>query len=181
MTERVIVFIDGSNFYHSVKEEFSIHDNIDFRASGFDSLIKTLTGQRLLAAVYYYNAPLDRNLNKEVYSKQQKFFDELRRLPGWNVILCRLRKNETGNYTVKGDDVHLAVDMVRLTYENVFDTAIIISGDGDFVPAIKVVQKLGKRVENAYFNVSASSYLKQVCNSSIPLESVVKEILENKK
>jgi len=56
--ERVIVFIDGSNFYHSVKETFDLHDNqIDFR-----KLIEILRAGRLLVGVYYYNASLDRGL-----------------------------------------------------------------------------------------------------------------------
>jgi len=176
--ERVAIFIDGSNFYHSVKELFFIHDNVDFRAQGFNALINELAKGRLLVGVYYYNAPLDRNFNPDIYSKQQSFFAELKRLPGWFVILCRMRKDGTGQYTVKGDDIHIAVDMVGLAYEDAFDTAILVSGDGDFVPAIKKVQKLGKRVENAYFSISSSSFLKQTCNSSVLLDDLTDRIMK---
>jgi hypothetical protein len=35
-TERIAIFIDGSNFYHSVKDTFGLHDNeIDFTISGY--------------------------------------------------------------------------------------------------------------------------------------------------
>lgn len=63
--------------------------------------------------------------------------------------------------------------MVSLAYENQYDTSILVSGDGDFAPAVKRVQKLGKKVENAYFVVSRSSLLKQVCNKSILLDDIV--------
>lgn len=182
--ERVIIFIDGSNFYHSVKDTFSVHDNVDMGYEGFKKVIDYLRKDRLLVATYYYNAPLDRSYNQEIYSKQQKFFSDLRKIPGFKVILCRLRKmkDDSGNYkyAVKGDDINLAVDMVRLAYENAYDTAIVVSGDGDFVPAIKVVQKLGKRAENAYFYSTRSNYLKQVCDSSIMLDEKINEILKEK-
>ena len=179
--ERVIIFIDGSNFYHSVKETFDLHDNqIDFR-----KLIEILRVGRLLVGVYYYNASLDRGYNEEVYWKQQKFFSELRNIPGFHVILANMRKikkpDGTFEFTVKGDDVYLGIDMVSLAYEDTYDTTILVSGDGDFVPAVKRIQKLGKRAENAYFLISKSDFLKKVCNSSLILDDIVeKECIKEK-
>lgn len=172
-SERVIIFIDGSNFYHSIKETFNVyHEEIDFR-----KLIDILKAGRLLVGVYYYNAALDIKFNKDVYWKQQKFFADLRKIPGFNVILANMRKTVRANgkieYTVKGDDIYLGIDMVSLAYENQYDIAILVSGDGDFSPAVKRVQKLGKKVENAYFIISRSSLLKQVCNKSILLDDII--------
>ncbi len=139
----------------------------------------------MLIGVYYYNAPLDRSYNEEIYWKQQKFFSQLRKIPGFNVILCTLRKRRTPSgkieYKMKGDDIHLAVDMVSFAYEDTYDTAILVSGDGDFVPAIKRVQKLGKKVENAYFRISRSDFLKKVCNSSICLDDFIEDCIKDKK
>ena len=71
--QRVAIFIDGSNFYHSMKETFGFHENdIDF-----GRLVDMLKNDALFIGAYYYNAPLDRGYNEEVYWKQQKFFDEL--------------------------------------------------------------------------------------------------------
>lgn len=178
--ERVAIFIDGSNFYHSVKETFDVHDNqVDFA-----KLIEVLRKDRLLFGVYYYNAPLDRGYNFEIYRKQQKFFSELRKIPGFHVILCNMRKlkraDGTLEFAVKGDDIYLATDMLSFAYENVYDTAVLVSGDGDFVPLIKKVQKLGKNVENAYFSVSRSDFLRNVCNSSVLLDEAMKGIVRNK-
>ncbi len=179
-TERVAIFIDGSNFYHSVKDTFGMHDNeMDFR-----KMIDILRNNRLLIGTYYYNAPLDRGYNKKIYHKQQIFFSELRKIPEFRVILCRMRKIKKPDgkfkFTVKGDDIYMATDMVSLAYEDAYDTAIIMSGDGDFVPAIKKVQKLGKNVENAFFKVSSSDYLKGVCNKSVRLDDFVLECLKDK-
>ncbi|MCX6818565.1 MAG: NYN domain-containing protein [Candidatus Aenigmarchaeota archaeon] len=172
--ERVAIFIDGSNFYHSVNDTLLIHDNqIDFT-----KLIELLKKGRMLIGAYYYNAPLDRSYNFEIYRKQQKFFSELRKIPGFHVVLCNMRKIKRPDgkleFAVKGDDIHLATDMLSMAYENVYDTAVLVSGDGDFVPAITRVQKLGKKVENAYFSVSRSDFLRSVCNYSIILDDILK-------
>jgi len=170
---RVAIFIDGSNFYHSMKSTFMVSDsdsNVDFR-----KLIDILKGGRLLVGTYYYNASLDRGFNAEIYWKQQKFFADLRTIPDFHVVLCRLRKGGDGVYTVKGDDINIATDMVSMAYENQYDVAILVSGDGDFVPAIKKVQKLNKNVENACFHCSASNFLKSVCGSSIPLDEIIEQ------
>ncbi len=179
--ERVAIFIDGSNFYHSVKEILGLHDNqIDFM-----KVVEALRKQRLLVGTYYYNAPLDRGYNPDVYRKQQKFFSELRKIPDFHVILCNMRKTRkpdgTIEFAVKGDDIYLATDMLSFAYENKYDKAILVSGDGDFVPAIRKVQKLGKLVENAYFSVSRSNFLKQVCNTSVLMDEVIADCIKENK
>ena len=178
--ERIIIFIDGSNFYHSINDSCELHDNeIDFT-----ELVSNLKGDKLLIGVYYYHAALDRSYNKEIYSKQRRFFSELRRIPDFHVILCKMRKHMDARgkprYSVKGDDIHIATDMLSGAYEDKYDTAILVSGDGDFVPAIKKVQKLGKKVENAFFKISSSTYLKEVCNSSVCLDNFIIDCLKNK-
>lgn len=177
--ERVSIFIDGSNLYHSFKK-LKIAGQINF-----PKLIEVLRKNRLLIETFYYNASLDRGVDAGKYWKQQSFFDNLRKIPDFQVILCRMRKDkkENGNFdfVVKGDDIHLASDLIGGAYENLFDTAIIVSGDGDFVPAIQKVQKLGKKVENVYFSSSSSDYLKKLCNSSFCLNLIINKIINKKK
>ncbi|MBI2630241.1 NYN domain-containing protein [Candidatus Pacearchaeota archaeon] len=172
--ERVAIFIDGSNLYHSLKRFNTPKIN-------FKKLINILSGERLLVSVFYYNAPLDITLNPEKYWKQQKFFNQLREIPKFNVVLSKLRKymknKEVIAYEVKGDDVHLAVDIVSGAYENLYDVAIIVSGDEDFVPAIDKIKQLNKKVENAYFIGSSSAALKNISDSSICVNKIIKEIL----
>lgn len=172
--ERVSIFIDGSNLYHSLK---SLHIN----EINFDKLAKKLGGDRQIVSVFYYNAPLDITYNPKKYWEQQRFFDKLRKLPFFKVVLCKMRKirrsNKTVNYEVKGDDVYLTVDLVSGAYENLYDIAIVVSGDEDFVPALKKVQKLGKKVENAYFISSSSSALKHASNKSICINHFIKEVI----
>lgn len=46
--ERLAIFIDGSNFYHSVRDTFGMHDNVDLGAEGFARLIEILKGSKML-------------------------------------------------------------------------------------------------------------------------------------
>ena len=162
--ERVIIFIDGSNHYHIIKEMFNSKKSMDFN---FEMFVKELSGKRKLVRVYYYTAPLDRKKDENTYIKQQKFFEKLRRIPNFNLVLCRMQKVKIDGkiiYQVKEDDIHLAVDMVKLAFNKAYDTAILISSDGDFVPAVKAVKETGRNVENIGFESKFSYHLKQECD-----------------
>lgn len=171
--ERVVIFIDGSNLYHSSKK-LKIIDKIDFQ-----KLINVLIGERNLIKVFYYNAPLDLSVNPKIYWKQQKFFNILRNIPKVEVILCKQRRKSVNGkfeYEVKGDDTHLVSDLVGEAYENLYDTAIIVSGDEDFVSPIKRVRKLGKKIENAWFSSSSSFNLRKACDNSIHINKILSKI-----
>jgi len=159
--ERVAIFIDGSNQYHILKNMFP-----DRKISSFDfrRFIQLLVGKRKHVRTYYYGVPLDISYNKRTYMKQQRFFDMLQRIPDFNLILCRMQKVKMEGktvYQVKEDDIHLAVDMVKLAYNDVYDTAILVSSDGDFVPAIIAVKEKGKKIENIGFENKFSYHLRQ--------------------
>jgi len=161
-SNRVIIFIDGSNLYHIIRDIIgSSYSLIDFNFEGFT---KYLCDGRKLVRVYYYTAPLDKKKDEETYKKQQKFFEYLKKIPNFNLVLCRMQKdidNGILKYSVKEDDIHLAVDMVKLSYNDAYDTAILVSSDGDFVPAIEAVKEKGKNVENIGFETKFSWHLKQ--------------------
>jgi len=162
--ERVIIFIDGSNHYHIVKDMFSTKKSMDFN---FERFVKYIVGERKLIRVYYYTAPLDRKKDEKTYVKQQKFFEKLRRIPNFSLVLCRMQKVKIDGkiiYQVKEDDIHLAVDMVKLAFNKAYDTAVLVSSDGDFVPAIKAVKETGRNIENIGFETKFSYHLKQECD-----------------
>ncbi|MFA5125804.1 MAG: NYN domain-containing protein [archaeon] len=160
--ERAIIFIDGSNFYHILKSTFGSSKSMnDF---DFQSFVKHITQNKELIRTYYYSAPLDKNKDPAVYAKQQKFFEELKKIPSFELILCRMQKgkqNGKTTYMVKEDDIHIAVDMVKLAYNNAYDVAILVSTDGDFVPAIEAVKERGKKVMNIGFETKFSWHLRQ--------------------
>ncbi|MBI5970782.1 MAG: NYN domain-containing protein, partial [Deltaproteobacteria bacterium] len=68
-------------------------------------------------------------------------------------------------------DVNIAVDMLTMAFKNIYDTAILVSGDGDFEKAIKGVKDLGKHVENAYVNTGHSRQLMRICDKFVDLNA----------
>lgn len=163
MDERVVIFIDGSNLLHGLKQDFNRID-IDFV-----KLVKKLVNFRYLVRVYYYSALPDQKIDPERYKKQQQFLDALQRKDYFNVVLGRLERRDQ-TYVEKGVDISLAVDMLDLAFTNVYDTAIIISGDGDFAHAVEVAKRLGKHVENVSTHSCLSRHLEQTCDRRIILD-----------
>ena len=173
VVERVSIFIDGSNLYHSLKKLNGV--KIDF-----EKLVNTLSKDRILIYAFYYIAPLDITSNEKTYWKHQKFLAELEKIPKFKVVLCTLRKSlkEDGNFSfeVKGDDVHLANDLLVGAYENLYDSAILVSGDEDFIPVIDTLKKLKKKTENAFFMPTSSKKLRKTCDKSINLKNIIDNI-----
>ncbi len=144
MGELVAVFIDGSNLYRVLGDNVGRHD-LDFQKFA----AKLVRGRRLLRT-YYYTAAVDQFKDLERYKSQQKFFYNLYRTPYLELRLGRLVSH--GQEEVeKGVDVRLAIDMLKLAWADAYDTAILVSHDGDFADAVLAVKEMGKHVECAGF------------------------------
>jgi len=55
--------------------------------------------------------------------------------------------------------------MLNMAHHNSYDTAILISGDGDFVEVINSIQNMGKQIENCVFKGRKSDNLLKACDS----------------
>jgi len=177
--ERVAVFIDGNNFYFGLRKLYG--KNKSLKNFGFQSFANFLAGKGKVIGIYYYNAQLDSEFNSKKFKSQKEFFTKLRLIPNFNLVLCKLlKRNIAGTnkhyYIIKEDDIHMAVDMVDGSADDTFDTAVLVSGDGDFVPAVSSVKRRNKKVKNVYFKGSSSRNLKNHCDNSLEL---TKEILND--
>ncbi|ATZ61153.2 MAG: NYN domain-containing protein [Methanosarcinales archaeon Met12] len=169
--KRVYVFVDGNNFYHGLKHNVGFTD-IDFYKFGLK--LAKLKPKRELIRVYYYNAPHKQDSSKR-YKDQQRFFNAVKRTPYTELKLGRLVPR--GNtFIEKGVDIQIAVDMARFAVNNVYDVGILVSGDGDFAPAVEFAKStFGKHIEHAYFATGKSRHLQDVCDDFILLD---KDLME---
>lgn len=164
------IFIDGSNLYNSLKR-FHLKVKIE-------EIIKILAKFGSIKNIFYYTARLDPEFDKERYLKHERFISKISKINCLKVIICNLRKiqNPEGkSYIIKRDDVRLANDMLVGAYEDLYDIAIIVSGDEDFVPILKTVRRLNKKVINAYFPKNSSYLLRKSANYSINLKKEIKK------
>ena len=63
--------------------------------------------------------------------------------------------------------------MLRDAYENKYDAALLISGDGDFVPVVEYVKIKGKNVENYYFEGRVAYGLLNKCKVSYLIDKKI--------
>jgi len=52
----------------------------------------------------------------------------------------------------KGVDIALATDLLGNAYRDNYDAAVLVAGDGDYVPLVEEVKRLGKVVHVAFFS-----------------------------
>ena len=153
-TERVMIFVDGSNLYHSLKA-FLKRTDIDIGRLG-----GRLLGNRQLVRIYYYNAKVGFKQEPERYQQQQAFFASISAMPYCELRLGRLVY--TGNWPntppyEKGVDIQLATDMITHSFKNNYDVAVLAASDTDYVGALQAVKDNGKHVEVALFGKERTS------------------------
>ncbi len=173
-SERVMVFIDGNNLYHSLKHVMG-RTNLDFH-----EFSKRLVQGRQLIRVYYYNAPLNREDDEEKYRQQQSFFDSLDTVPYLTKKFGRLEKRlvkqnlpdgtfvSVPTYVEKGVDTFIVIDMLSHAYKDNYDTAILVSGDEDFAVLVDNIKDIGKHVEVA--NLGGSYILRQAADKYVLID-----------
>lgn len=152
-TDRIMIFIDGSNLYHSLKEHFKRTD-IDI-----GRFCQKLLDRRRLIRIYYYNAQVGRRQEPERYQDQQAFFASIRAIPYCELRLGRLVYTNwpTAPPYEKGIDIQLTTDLLTHSFKNNYDVGILVAGDSDYVGAVQAVKDNGKNVEVALFGKERTS------------------------
>ncbi len=160
MIKRISIYIDGANFVYGLK---SLHPKYSDYHFDFENYIKMIVNKDNLINIFYYNASLKQEVNPRRFKEQQKLLARLIKMPKCKVILCKRQKRFTEDdeeyYTIKGDDIYLALDMLNHAWENKYDKATLFSGDGDFAQLVKYVKDKEKEVEMISFEKLASKNL----------------------
>lgn len=142
--QRVGIFIDTQNLYHSAKNLYKARVN-------FANVLKeALAGRTLVRAIAYV-------ISTES-GEESAFFDALSKM-GIETKIKDLQIFYGG--AKKADwDVGIAIDAVTIAPK--LDTVILATGDGDFVPLVEHLSiKEGCQVEAISFGKSSSSRLKE--------------------
>ncbi len=157
--QRVGVFVDVSNMYHSAKNLYGARVN-------FKEILKAVTdGRQMIRAIAY--------TVKTSGNDEDNFFEALDK-SGFEVKTKDLQVFIDG--TKKADwDVGLAVDAITLADR--LDSIIIVSGDGDYVPLLEYLQMTGQFTETLAFGKSCSGKIKELTDYFIDLDENPRKFL----
>lgn len=159
--QRVGIFIDVANLYHSAKNLYRGRVN-------YAELLKNLVGNRqLIRAVAYV-------VKSDTAAGEEAFFEALQKTG------LELRTKDLQVYAdgfKKADwDVGMAVDAIRMA--SFLDVVILVTGDGDFLPLIDYLKwGVGRLVEVAAFERSASAKIKEAADKFMSIESLPRVIM----
>jgi uncharacterized LabA/DUF88 family protein len=165
--ERVAVFVDGANLYHSIKNYYK--GVLDYSLL----LSAAVRERKLLRATFYIVEKQETDESQGARSfvyNLNKFGYKVRSKP----LIVHETLTAEGERTVshKGDwDIGIVVDMMRLADHA--DTYVLVSGDGDYVEAVEYLQsERGIRVEVISAAQCTSQALLDVCDSHTDLADI---------
>ena len=187
--KEVIVFVDVNNWYHNVKKFFKpgeisikkvsplICNNLKFNLieiRWYASVPDIQDGEKIYykhmrflselrkEGIKIITRKLQRLSNKEILKEKRKKMNSLDLCENCKPLieasfldLIDISRKE------KGIDVWIAIDMIRKSIvEKECDICILISGDTDFVPAVKLIKKAGKQILSAFVPFGYSTELR---------------------
>ena len=145
--QRVGVFIDTQNLYHSAKHLYKARVN-------FAKVLEEAVGGRILIRAIAYVISTETG-------EEKNFFEALTKI-GIETKVKDLQVFADG--AKKADwDGGIAIDAVKMSPK--LDTVIIVSGDGDFIPLIEYLDMHGIQVEVISFGKSSSAKLKEAAHA----------------
>lgn len=158
--QRVGVFVDAQNMYHSAKNLYKAKLN-------FKKVLESAVGNRRLIRAFIYVIRTE--------SGEEKAFFEALEKGGYEIKEKDLQIFPGG--MKKADwDVGMAMDAVILADK--IDVAVLVTGDGDFVPLVEYLRiSQGLKVEAISFSRSTSAKLKEAVDVFTDLGSDTKKFL----
>lgn len=159
--QRVGVFIDTQNLYHSAKNLFRSRVN-------FGAVLKEAVAGRVLIHAAAYVVTTESG-------EEKAFFEALNKL-GIETKTKDLQVFYGG--AKKADwDVGMAIDAVKFAPK--LDTIVLATGDGDFVPLVEYLKSQGVQVEVISFGKSSSGRLRDAADDFIDMGESPKTYLLN--
>lgn len=140
--KRVIVYVDGFNFYYGLKNktQWKKYYWLDI-VKLFESFMRK---DQELVTVKYFSAKSD---DSSQQLRQNNFFQANKENPKFKLILGKYLKKEITcfrcsniihSHEEKETDVRIATQIVADAYQKNCDIAIIVSADSDMIPAIEL-------------------------------------------
>lgn len=148
MTRRVAVYVDGFNLYYGLRSKgWHRYYWLDLRRLSEHFL---RTGQRLVLVQYFTAGVFAEPNDPGKPVRQNTYLEALETLPNLRIhkgyfLAKQQRCAACGavwqTFEEKTTDVNIAVELLGDAQDDVFDTAIVVSGDGDLAGPIRAVRR----------------------------------------
>ncbi len=158
--DRTAIFVDASNIFYAASK---LNIRIDY-----GKLKQYIQADHDLVGAYFYTGV---DLSK---AKERSFLQQVEQA-GYHVIGKKLIRRSDGSKKANVD-VEIALDMYSKAIRGHYDTAILVSGDGDFAYAIHAIQKEGIRVEVIALSEMASRSLTNAADRFTDLGAIKHKI-----
>lgn len=152
--ERLAIFVEAPNLLHGAEK---LRLDIDFQ-----KLKHYFTNGYLVAGAWFYTGIDDSRPD------QYAFHQRLRQM-GYDIVSKPLEVRPDGS-TKANFDVEIALDMMKLV--NSYDTAVLLSGDGDLVRVVQDVQQYRAKVKVLALASMTSSHLRHAADEFIDLAEI---------
>ena len=144
---RTIVLIDGQNLYHLARRAWGSDPKSPYAWPSYDveklaRALVTRTPGRVLVEIRFYTGVPDPTVSPSQVFWHGFWSNKIRHLRSRGVYVHRGRVNAGGQE--KGVDVSLALDLVRATYDQQYEVAILVSQDWDFGPAVRLAKEIAQ-------------------------------------
>ena len=137
---RTCVYIDGFNFYHSIHEQ--IKRKIVYYPSLrnlCENILKSLVDQEhSIEEIHYFTAEVS---NSAKLARQREYINALKKEDVKIHYGKFVWKEKLNRYTEKRTDVNLATHLLNDAWLDKYDFAVVISGDADYLEAIRLAKK----------------------------------------
>jgi uncharacterized LabA/DUF88 family protein len=174
--KRVIAYIDGMNLYHGLKDRYGTRQHwLDVDALAGSVL---LPGQRLTRVSYFTarvrNQPAS-ELRQDTYLSALAATSQRFRLVEGRfqerIVRCRSCGDLRITYDEKETDVNIAAALIGDAVTDSYDTALLLSADGDLVPAVMAARAIdpSKRFVAAFPPRRRSDALRRICDAALTL------------
>jgi uncharacterized LabA/DUF88 family protein len=160
------IYIDGNNLSFALER---LQIEVDY-----DALRIELSQNATTTTFKYYTG-----VHSPMTDGQKRFLNYLEGLHFEVIGLPILPRSDSNNPKTVGDDVKIVVDMLGEVKQQ--DRVILVSGDGDFVPAIVEIQRRGAEVTVIAKKGMLSQQLEEIADYVIFLDDIQYQIAKYRK
>lgn len=175
--QKLMIFVDGTNFLIELFKEMGLRN---FRTDRADKL--TLTGIKVASVMI--NCLLHQKIPNSHFLTiiRRYWFSSYKKGNEQDKIALRNTLRQAGfepvlfekiNDKEKGVDIALTKEMLINVFNQNYDIALLISGDGDYVDIVNEIKRYGPIVIGGFFSHGLSDYLRYAFDNFILIDKSI--------